>query len=200
MAFEKAPILLASASRSRLEILRGAGLETMRARPSGLDEEALREKSGGDAVQASLALAREKARLVSAKEPKSFVIGADQILVHQGRLYGKAETMDEARARLRLFRGSRHFLKGGAALMREGRLLWSASSSAEMIMRDFSDRFLEIYLESAGDAILQSVGCYALEGLGAHLFSQIEGDYFAILGIPLLSLLEALRREGAIEA
>ena len=198
MALETAEIVLASQSPSRAALLRAAGLTKMRISAPRIDEEAVRARGDNDARKLSLELARHKASIVSAREDDAYVIGADQILVQGGRLYSKAANMEEARQRLRLLRGRAHELYGGTALVRSGRLLWSWRGQLRMEMRDFSDDFLETYLEEEGEKILSSVGCYCLEGAGVNLFSQMDGDYFSILGLPLLPLLAALRREGAL--
>jgi septum formation protein len=143
------------------------------------------------------ALAELKAIKVARSRPE-FVIGADQTLEFEGRLYDKAETLDEARERLKLLRGKPHKLHSAVVVAREGAPVWREVATATLVMRDFSDDFLERYLEVEGPASLGSVGCYRLEGPGAQLFSRIQGDYFAILGLPLLGLLEFLRQHGVL--
>ncbi|HEX2801227.1 MAG TPA: Maf family protein, partial [Phenylobacterium sp.] len=127
-----------------------------------------------------------------------YVVGADQTLEFEGRLYDKVATLADARERLRLMRGKPHKLHSAVVVAKDGRPIWRALESATLTMRDFSDDFLETYLALEGEAALGSVGCYRLEGPGAQLFSRIDGDYFAILGLPLLGLLDLLRRHGVV--
>jgi septum formation protein len=129
-----------------------------------------------------------------------FVIGADQTLDLDGRLYDKAETLEAARERLITLRGKTHKLHSAVVVAKEGTPIWREVATATLTMRDFSDAFLDDYLKTEGAAALGSVGCYRLEGPGAQLFSRIEGDYFAILGLPLLGLLDLLRRHGELAA
>src|SRR5207237_9850765 len=117
-----------------------------------------------------------------------------------GGPYDKVASLSEARERLRALRGKPHQLHSAVVTARAGQVVWRETQSATLTMRDFSDAFLEAYLAHEGEAALGSVGCYRLEGPGAQLFSKIEGDYFAILGLPLLGLLELLRRQGALAA
>ena len=127
-----------------------------------------------------------------------FVIGADQTLDLDGQLYDKAPDLDAARDRLRILRGRTHKLHSAVVVAREGAPIWREVVTARLTMRDFSDDFLEDYLKVEGAASLGSVGCYRLEGPGAQLFSKIEGDYFAILGLPLMGLLDLFRRHGVL--
>ena len=129
-----------------------------------------------------------------------FVIGSDQTLDLDGALYDKAEDLAAARARLQLLRGRTHRLHSAVVVARDGAPIWREVVTASLTMRDFSDAFLEAYLANEGEAALGSVGCYRLEGAGAQLFSKIEGDYFAILGLPLMGLLDLLRRHGELAA
>lgn len=190
------PLTLASKSKIRAQVLTGAGLE-FGVRVSGVDEDALKQNHSGDAESLAIALAAEKARAVSVD---GLVLGADQILQCEGRLFDKPRDMDEARANLQLFRGKTHYLVGGVVLVENGDVIWQHDSRVRLHMRDFSDAFLDAYLSAAGDKILSSVGCYQLEGLGAHLFSEIDGDYFSILGLPLLPVLDGLRAHGGLMA
>lgn len=189
-------LTLASKSRVRADILSAAGL-AFDMQPSGVDEDVLKAAHAGDPPALAVALAEAKAKAVAAD---GLVIGADQLLHCDDRLFDKPKDMDEARANLRLFRGRTHQLIGGVVLLEKGETIWSHSQAVRLTMRDFSDAFLDAYLAAAGDTILASVGCYQLEGLGAHLFDRIDGDYFATLGLPLLPLLEALRRHGGLVA
>lgn len=190
------PLTLASKSRVRADILSGAGL-AFDMHPSGVDEDVLKAEHGGDPPALAIALAEAKAKAVSVP---GLIIGADQLLHCDGKLYDKPRDMDEARANLQVFRGKTHQLIGGVVLVENGETLWTHHQSVSLTMRDFSDAFLDLYLAEAGAAILASVGCYQLEGLGAHLFSHIDGDYFATLGLPLLPLLDGLRAHGGLAA
>lgn len=190
------PLTLASKSRVRADILNGAGL-AFDMHPSGVDEDVLKAEHAGDPPTLAIALAEAKAKAVSVP---GLIIGADQLLHCDGKLYDKPRNMDEARANLQVFRGKTHQLIGGVVLLENGETLWAHHQSVSLTMRDFSDAFLDLYLAEAGAAILASVGCYQLEGLGAHLFSHIDGDYFATLGLPLLPLLDGLRAHGGLAA
>jgi septum formation protein len=192
-------IILASKSAARRAVLAGAGVphETAEA---GLDEDAVKvEMLGRDAGprEVAAALAELKALMVSRARP-GFVIGADQTLDLNGRLYDKVADVAAARERLKLLRGEAHQLHSAVVVAKDGRVIWRETISATLAMRDFSDAFLEDYLAAEGEAALASVGCYRLEGLGAQLFAAIEGDYFAILGLPLMGLLDLFRTHGEL--
>ena len=195
------PIVLASQSAIRAAVLKGAGLEFTTVSP-GVDEDVVKHgllARGASPKEVAHVLAEEKAKAGSLKAD-GLVIGADQTLDLDGRLYDKARSLDEARERLRTFRGKTHQLHSGLAVARAGELVFTAVQSASLTVRDFSDAWLDRYLERAGSEILSSVGCYQLEGEGVQLFEKIEGDYFTILGLQLFTLLDFLRREGAIAA
>lgn len=194
-------VILASKSAARRAVLDGAGV-TYEAVVAGVDEDAVKTHmlaEGAGPREVADALAELKAVLVSRDRP-GFVIGADQTLDLGGRLYDKAETVETARERLMLLRGKTHRLYSAVVVARDGKTIWREVATATLTMRDFSEAFLDAYLEAEGEAALGSVGCYRLEGPGAQLFSSIEGDYFAILGLPLMGLLELLRRQGEIAA
>ena len=170
-----------------------------------VDEPAIRKtllaaKSAATPPQIADALARAKAEDVSQRHKGSLVIGGDQVLALGTELLTKAKDEAAARATLKKFRGMTHELHSAVALAVDGRVLWTHTGTARLKMRDFSDAFLEEYLTRAGDRIGQSVGAYELEGLGVQLFDNIEGDYFTILGLPLLPLLAELRAHGMIAA
>lgn len=195
-------IVLASQSASRAAILRGAGV-VFETAPSGVDEAAEKQRlvaDGADPRGVAERLAELKALTVSAARPAALVIGADQTLELDGVLYDKAASLGDARARLSALRGQRHVLHAAVSVARGGEAVWRVLESPAMAMRAFSDAFLDGYLERNRVAVLGSVGCYQLEGEGAQLFEAIEGDYFAILGLPLLPLLGFLRRQGALAA
>lgn len=194
-------LILASKSAARRAVLDGAGVR-YEARVAGVDEDAVKTSllaEGAGPREIADALAELKAIRVSAGRP-DFVIGSDQTLDLDGRLYDKAESVEAARERLKLLRGRTHKLHSAVVVAKEGTPIWREIVTASLTMRDFSDAFLEEYLAHEGEHALGSVGCYRLEGPGAQLFSKIEGDYFAILGLPLMGLLDLLRRHGELAA
>jgi septum formation protein len=192
------PLVLASRSEVRGKLLAGAGLR-FETRPSQLDERAAEAQAGIDEPGAvARHLARAKAQGVAAALPGRLVLGADQTLAHGGKRFGKPLSQAEAAAQLRALRGRTHELNSALALVRDGEVLFDCVDTARLTMRDFSDSFLEDYLDLAGGAALASVGGYQLEGIGVHLFARVEGDYFTILGLPLLPLLDFLRRGGFV--
>ncbi|HEY2661745.1 MAG TPA: Maf family protein [Caulobacteraceae bacterium] len=195
------PVVLASQSQSRAALLSAAGVSFTKV-SSGVDETSIKNQmlaEGATPLQIAAALGEAKALAVSAHTP-GLVIGADQTLELDEKLYDKADTLEGARERLWAFRGRTHQLHGGLTLAENGAVVWRYTESSSLTVRDFSDAFLDDYLERHGQAVLSSVGCYHLEGAGAQLFERIEGDYFAILGLPLLPLLAVLRERGAIPA
>jgi len=192
-------IILASQSLARRAILEGAGVAIETASP-GVDEDAAKASllaEGCTPRDIADALAELKAIKASRSRP-GLVIGADQTLDLHGKLYDKAATIEDARERLKLLRGETHRLHSAVVVARDGTPIWRNLETATLTMRDFSDAFLEDYLRTEGPAALGSVGCYRLEGPGAQLFAKIQGDYFAILGLPLLGLLDFLRQHGAL--
>lgn len=192
-------VVLASQSAARRQLLSGAGV-AFEAAVSGVDEDELKRRMlAGDATprEVAEALAEAKALRISTERPE-LVIGADQTLEFDGGLYDKVSSIEAARSRLKALRGQPHHLHSAVVLARRGDVIWRECATATLTMRPFSDDFLEAYLEHEGPQALGSVGCYRLEGPGAQLFTRIKGDYFAILGLPLLGLLEALRVEGVI--
>lgn len=195
-----ARLILASQSRARQDMLRAAGLE-FEIRPAQVDEPALMRKLVSEwatAPAVAESLAEEKALAVSREIPGAFVIGADQVLECGGQLMSKAKDEPEAREKLKALRGRTHRLISAVALARGGRTLWRAAREARLRMRDFDEAFLDAYCGAAGEALTRSVGAYELEGPGINLFEEIEGDYFTVLGLPLLPLLNGLRRECGI--
>ncbi len=197
-------IILASTSRARREMLAAAGV-AFTVEAADVDEPAIRKtllaaKSAATPPQIADALARAKAEDVSQRHKGSLVIGGDQVLALGTELLTKAKDEAAARATLKKLRGMTHELHSTVALAVDGRVLWTHTGTARLKMRDFSDAFLEEYLTRAGDRIGQSVGAYELEGLGVQLFDKIEGDYFTVLGLPLLPLLAELRAHGMIAA
>jgi septum formation protein len=192
-------IVLASKSAARRAVLEGAGVP-FEVSVAGVDEDAVKTALLGEGASPrdiADALAELKAIRVSAKRD-GLVIGSDQTLELEGRLYDKVETVEAARERLQLLRGKPHQLHSAVVVAKDGAPIWREVVSATLTMRDISDSFLETYLAEEGEVALGSVGCYRLEGPGAQLFSKIQGDYFAILGLPLMGLLDLLRRHGEL--
>jgi len=192
-------IILASSSAIRKTMLLNVGLE-FSTQASQLDERVAVEKNGGENAfspkELSLFLAGLKARDISKSHSGKLVIGADQILGFQDRILHKAATVEEGKKRLAILSGNRHDLYSGVCLCLNGEIIWRHMSASSLLMRSLTDQHIQDYFEKAGDDILSSVGCYQLEGRGAALFEKIEGDFFSILGLPLLPLLSALRKYG----
>ena len=191
-------LVLASRSASRMSLLKGAGL-AFAAEPSDVDERAVERpllEAGADPGAIALRLAEAKALDVGARRPGDRVLGCDQTLGLDRERFVKPENRSAAREQLTRLRGRTHELHSALALVEDGRVVWRDVVVARMTMRAFSDAFLDDYCDRAGDAVLSSVGCYQLEGLGVTLFEAIDGDYFTILGLPLLPLLSELRRIG----
>jgi len=191
-------LVLASGSAVRATLLRQAGV-LFDIQNSRVDEDAIKERfAGSDIDDLAINLAAAKANAVSIERPDAVVIGADQILSCEGARFDKPRDMDEARANLKIFHGRTHRLHSGIVLAQDGEIVWHHSAHADLTMRAFSDHFLETYLATVGDKVLTSVGCYQLEGPGIQLFENISGDYFTILGLPLLPLLDELRRRKVV--
>jgi nucleoside triphosphate pyrophosphatase len=193
------PLVLASKSDVRGKILAAAGLR-FEIRPATIDERAVERKAAmPDAVAAARLLARGKALAVAAAQPGRLVLGADQTLARGGKRFSKPVGRDDAAAQLRELRGRTHELHSALTLVRDGAALFDCVDTARLTMREFSDRFLDDYLAMVGETALTSVGGYQLEGIGIHLFERVEGDYFTILGLPLLPLLAFLRQNGFVD-
>ena len=191
-------LILASRSAARRAMLTDAGV-SFGLEDAGVDEDAIKVAMSDASPEAlAVELACAKALAVSRRDPDVWVLGADQTLAFDGGLISKAKSLDEARVRLRSMRGRSHQLHSGAALATKGQIVWSGVDTVQMKMRDFSDVFLEEYLETEGDELLACVGSYRLEGLGSQLFEAVEGDYFTVLGLPLWPVLAELRRAGVI--
>jgi len=189
-------IVLASGSATRRQLLERAGLDFI-VDTAPVDEAAVK-RAFTDPVLAAEALAELKAVRVSPRHPGALVIGADQMLDCDGAWFDKPDDAAAARLQLATLRGHRHRLTSAVAVIQDGRCLWRHTEAADLTMRPFSDAFLESYLAAAGPAVLGAVGAYHLEGLGAQLFSAVIGDYFTILGLPLLPLLGFLRDHGEL--
>ena len=195
---EKAPLVLASRSEARRKILADAGIP-IEIRAAEIDErEVEREAQVQEAGMVARLLARAKAQAVSRDLRGRLVLGADQTLTLEGRRFSKPVGRNSAREQLRALRGKAHQLHSAIALVRDGVLVFEHVEMASLTMRGFSDAFVETYLDTADAAAYASVGGYQIESAGIHLFEKIEGDYFTILGLPLLPLLAYLRQSGAL--
>ncbi|MDI9313215.1 MAG: Maf family protein [Hydrotalea sp.] len=193
-------IILASASLSRLNILRGAGLDVT-AVPAHVDETAIKkamQAAGARGEDVAMKLAELKAEKISKQQPDALVLGADQLLLllkdGGGEIwFDKPKNLAEAKNHLSAFSGKTHFLATALVMYQGGMATWRVLEKPAMTCWAFDGVFIDNYIARAGNGILLSVGAYQLEGLGAHLFSRVEGDYFSILGLPLLPLLRQLR-------
>src|SRR6185295_5309054 len=195
-----APLVLASQSKVRRAVLEAAGIP-VEAHPAHLDERAIEQQvASGKPGDVALTLAREKARTVAAMSEARLVVGCDQTLALGDRRFSKPADRAGAREQLLALRGKTHELHSGIAVVRNGALAFGHLAVARLTMREFSQDFLDAYLDAAGAAVTASVGGYQLERTGIHLFEKVEGDHFTILGLPLLPLLGYLRREGALAA
>lgn len=195
-------LVLASSSPSRQKLLKSAGIKAELCKPS-IDEEHIKndlKKScySSSAEQLAILLAELKAHDVSKKYSEYYVIGADQVLECEGKLFNKPENIENAKKQLLELKGKKHRLVNGLSIVKNNLLQFHFINHVTLEMRNFSEDFLENYLEKADKNIIYSVGSYHIEGLGAQLFSSIEGDYFSILGLPLLPLLEFLRNKRII--
>jgi septum formation protein len=199
---EAAPLILASASATRARLLEAAGV-IIRRRPANIDESAVKEALQADGIaagDAAVALAELKAQRVAAQAPyDAIVLGADQILTCEGRWFDKPVDAREARSQLQALTRRRHELWTAAVAFRNGERVWHRLATARLWMRPCSDAFIDAYLAALGPDALSSVGSYQIEGPGAQLFARIEGDHFAIQGLPLLEVLEFLRVQGVLQ-
>ncbi|MTI09079.1 Maf family protein [Curvivirga aplysinae] len=193
-------LVLASASKTRAALLQNAGINVT-CDPANVDEDSVKialKGEGASAVQVAETLAELKAQAVSRRHPGVMVIGADQTLDCEGHWFDKPENMDQARENLKFFRGKKHRLNAAVCIVKDGQRLWHVNDPAEMHVRDFSDEWLDWYLNTVGDEICDSVGGYRLEGPGSQLFATVRGDYFTVLGLPLLPLMQFLRGHKTI--
>jgi septum formation protein len=191
-------LILASASPSRRQLLTSAGL-VFEVEPSGVDEDEVKRSLLGERAQpqdVAETLAELKAKRVSARHSAALVIGADSTLACNGRQFDKPPTLAAARQQLLALAGQTHELCSSVVVARAGVRLWHCNERARLTMRPFNEAFVDAYLARAGEQVTTSVGAYQLEGLGAHLFSRVDGDYFTILGLPLLPLLSFLAGHG----
>jgi nucleoside triphosphate pyrophosphatase len=195
-------IILGSASPSRAAVLKNAGV-AFRVDPPELDERPIREKLQAEGLHPAaigMELAKEKARIVSLRPSNKglYVIGADQILVCEGKMYGKPVDVKMAAEHLKSLKGQTHTLLSSVAIYRDGECLHTLTDKARLTIRNFTKEFLDDYLKHAGEGALTSVGAYQLEGIGALLFRKIDGDFFTILGLPLIALLRFFREQGVL--
>jgi septum formation protein len=191
-------LILASGSAIRRTLLTNAGL-SLTVDPAEIDEGAIKTRlreQGTPAVSAAIELASAKAQAVSSRHPGALVIGADQLLTLGNEWFDKPVDRAAAAGHLVRLSGRAHQLVCGVAVVQDGSELWRTAQSVVMHMRTLSQAFIDAYLDEAGDTVLASVGAYQLEGRGAQLFTAIEGDYFTVLGLPLLPLLAFLRQRG----
>ncbi len=191
-------LVLASGSASRKALLTAAGV-SFTTDPADLDEAALMaELHSAGAETMARSLAEQKALAVSRRHPGQIVLGGDSVIAFGDDILSKCATLDEARNLLQRLSGRTHLLVSAAALAKDGALLWAHASPCQMTMRELSPQFLEDYLAREGAGVLSSVGCYHFEGRGAQLFDRVDGDYFSVLGLPLLPVLVQLRKEGLL--
>jgi septum formation protein len=192
------PLVLASKSAIRRTLLETAGLP-VEVCAADIDERAIEAKSSAQTPEAVAALlAREKAFAIARSRPGRLVLGADQVLGLGNQRFSKPSDRAAARVQLRALSGRTHALYSAVVFVQDDAVLFEYVGIARLTMRAFSDRFLDDYLDAVGDAAMASVGAYQLEGLGVQLFDRIEGDYFTVLGLPLLPALDFLRRHGSL--
>lgn len=194
------PLILASASQSRARVLTAAGL-TFEALAADVDETALKiefKAGGSDAADCARRLADAKARRIANQRPDALVIGADQMLDCDGVWFDKPPDLAGAADHLRRLSGKVHTLPTAAVVVAGAQTIWSHVAAPRLKVRALSDSFIQAYLAKAGPVVCSSVGAYQLEGLGAQLFETIEGDFFTILGLPLLPLLDFLREQRVL--
>jgi nucleoside triphosphate pyrophosphatase len=194
------PVILASGSEVRRQLLSQAGVP-FGTEITDIDEQLVKktlQAEGTTFDDIADTLAESKARFVAEKFRNSLIIGCDQILVFEDRLIDKAKSIDEARKTLLELRGKTHKLLTAVVVFEQGVPVWRHIGRAKLIMRDFSNSFLDNYLNVSGAGILDSVGCYKLEQDGVQLFSEVQGDYFTVLGFPLIEILGFLRTRGVV--
>ncbi len=198
------PLVLASASAARRAVLEGAGLRFL-AEAAAVDEAAIKASAAAEGLTAeatAMLLSDAKARRIATRRPEALVIGADQMLVLEaeagGRWFDKPPDLAAARAQLLALRGRPHRLVTAMVAWRDGQRIWQHLAQPRLVMRDFSEPFLDAYLALEGERLLGSVGAYRLEGPGVLLFRSVEGEHSAILGLPLIPLLGFLRDHGVL--
>lgn len=200
MAATAESIILASASAARARLLAAAGI-VFTVEPAAIDESETKERArrmGDSSIECALALAVAKACAVSRRHPRALVIGGDQVLAAASDWFDKPRDRAEARTQLLALRDRTHVLATAICVAHGGTAIWQATSMPELTMRWFSEAFLDAYVTAEGESLLGSVGAYRLEGRGAQLFARVSGDHFAILGLPLIELLDFLRERGVV--
>ena len=196
-----APLILASGSETRRDMLQNAGLEIEVIKPR-VDEGMMRDAMLADEANPcdiADALADMKARKISEKQPERLVLGCDQVLDFRGTLYSKATSKEEAVQHLTELRGARHSLLSAAVLYEDGKPIWRHIGQARLTTRVYSDAFIIDYVDRNWDEIRHCVGCYQLEAEGVRLFAQVEGNHFTILGLPLIELVNYLTLKGVLQ-
>lgn len=196
-----APLILASGSKIRRELLENAGLEVEIIKPR-VDEDMMREAMLVDEANPrdiADALAEMKARKISEKHPGRLVLGCDQVLDFRGKLYSKAHSKEEAVQQLTELRGARHSLLSAAVLYEDGKPIWRHVGTARLTTRVYSDTFIQDYVARNWDDVRHCVGCYQLEAEGVRLFAQVEGNHFTVLGLPLIELVNYLTLKGVLQ-
>jgi len=188
-------LILASGSRSRQEMLGNAGY-SFDIIPADIDEEFIIKNSSEKIENISLKLAQQKAKFISQKKTENYIIGSDQVLIMNDKIYSKAKNYSEAVDRLKNFQGKTHFLHSAVSVYKNGEEMFSSHDTAELKMRTLNNTAIDDYCNKAGDVLTSCVGCYALESIGLRLFEEIKGDYFTILGMPLLPLCNFLDNQG----
>lgn len=195
-------LILASSSKARHTMLKNAGVDC-EAVASMIDEEGYKQSmkaEGASAAEAAETLAEMKALRMYRQQPDAIVIAADQMLECNGIWFDKPRDRDNTRAQLMALRGKTHQLVSAAVIYKEGSRIWGTIDTAHLTMRNFTEEWLDEYLDVAGDEIFNCVGGYQLEGIGAQLFTEVRGDYFTVLGLPLLPLIGFLRDHGVLKA
>lgn len=195
------PLVLASGSTTRLQLLLNAGLDVI-AKPATIDEQAIKQSLLAEQalpLHVALTLAELKAQRVGANLTDVLVLGSDQVLVCGGKIFDKPTDLAEARSQLLQLRNKKHELICGSVILKNGGMIWQDNDIAVLEMRDFSDEFLDQYLSTVGDKVQTSVGGYHIEGLGLQLFRRISGDFTTIMGLPMLPLLAFLREHQMIQ-
>jgi septum formation protein len=193
-------VVLASGSETRKSMLSAAGV-FFEVLPAVIDEDEIKSAlraEGSDSAFIAESLAEHKARVVSRKLPSPLILGADQILECDNKIYSKPVNLAAAKEQLKTLRGKDHTLISSVVVFRNGQRLWHNTDRALLRMREFSNDFLDDYVTELGEELLEGPGCYKVEGRGIQLFSRITGDHFTILGLPLLPLLDYLRLQGAV--
>jgi len=192
------PIVLASTSKTRTRMLNDAGVAHI-CDPSNVNEASIKNGWSGRPEALPPELARTKALTVSARHPDALVIGADQVLALGTNVVDKPGSVENVRAQLERLSGREHRLISAVAVARGPDVVWDLVDTAHMHMRQLSDAFIDDYIERVGEKVAGSAGAYHLENLGAQLFDRVEGDFFTVLGLPLIALLNILRAQGALK-